>query len=218
MGLLDVINGMLNGPRGQRQSQPGAKGGMSPITMAILGLLAYKALKGGGVLGGAQPSAPGGQGRPIPVPPERTASAGWPSGGLSDILGGLLGGAPAKPGGSLNDMIPGGLGGLLSGAAAGTVLSGGLSNLIKDLQNAGHGQAAQSWVSTGPNQQIAPNDLAAALGADTINALSKKTDMTPDDLLVGLSQHLPEIVDQLTPEGRLPTEKEAATLVETAAA
>jgi uncharacterized protein YidB (DUF937 family) len=218
MGLLDVINGMMNGPRGQRQPQADAKGGMSPITMAILGLLAYKALKGSGVLGSAQPSAPGGQGAPMPVPPERTTGTGWPSGGLSDILGGLLSGAAAKPGGALSDMPPGGLGGVFGGAAAGTVLSGGLGNLIKDMQNAGQGQAAQSWVSTGPNQQIAPNDLAASLGADTINALSKQTGMTRDDLLAGLSQHLPEIIDQLTPAGRLPTEREAAELVGRAAA
>ncbi len=67
MGLLDVINGMLNGPRGQRQPQPEGKGGMSPITMAILGLLAYKALKSSGVLGGSRPAAPG-QGPPTPGP------------------------------------------------------------------------------------------------------------------------------------------------------
>ena len=55
MGLLDVLNGMQNGPRGQRTS--GASGGsMSPITMAILGLIAYKALKS---FNGSQPSAAG---------------------------------------------------------------------------------------------------------------------------------------------------------------
>lgn len=216
MGLLDVMNGMLNGPQGQRQPQPQAKSGMSPITMAILGLLAYKALKGSGVLGSAQP---GGPGRPTSVPPERPAGASTPGGELSDLLGGLLGSGPGRPGGgNLSDLIPGGLGGLLGGAAAGSVLSGGLGNLIKDLQNAGLGQTAQSWVNTGPNQQIAPNDLAAALGADTIETLTKQTGMTRDDLLTGLSQHLPEIVDQLTPQGRLPTEKEAVQLMESSAA
>ena len=54
MGLLDVLNGMQNGPRGQRgPSATSSSGGMSPITMAILGLLAYKAMKG---LTGGQPS------------------------------------------------------------------------------------------------------------------------------------------------------------------
>jgi hypothetical protein len=43
MGLLDILNGMQNGPRGQRQpSPPGKSGGMSPLMMALLGLLAYK--------------------------------------------------------------------------------------------------------------------------------------------------------------------------------
>ena len=47
MGLMDILNGMQNGPRGQRQpTPPGQGGGMSPIMMALLGLLAYKAMKG----------------------------------------------------------------------------------------------------------------------------------------------------------------------------
>ena len=63
MGLMDILNGMQNGPRGQQQQAPaGSGGGMSPMTMALLGLLAYKAIKGGGlgnILGGgvfAEPS------------------------------------------------------------------------------------------------------------------------------------------------------------------
>ncbi|HEX4556331.1 MAG TPA: YidB family protein [Xanthobacteraceae bacterium] len=205
MGLLDVVNGVLNGPRGQSQPQTAAKGGMSPMTMAILGVLAFKALKGSGVLGGAQSAARSEDHEA----PGLVPSAGAPGGGLSDILGGLLGG-----GGSTS----GGLGGLLGGAAAGGALSGGLSNLLKDFQNAGHGQAAQSWVGTGPNQPIAPNDLAAALGADTLDALTKQTGMTRSDLLAGLSQHLPGVVDQLTPHGRLPSGNEAAELLENAPA
>jgi uncharacterized protein YidB (DUF937 family) len=214
MGLLDILNGMQNGPRGQRQpSSGGSGGGMSPIMMALLGLLAYKALKGSG----GQAAAPVGTGRPASVPSSGTVTN--PGGGLGDILGGLFGGrqsgAPtgAKPGGSFADMIPGGLGGLLGGAAAGSVLSGGLGNLIKEFQQSGNGRAAQSWVGTGPNQEIASNDLADALGKDTLDALSQQTGMQRDDLLTGLRQHLPEFVDQLTPNGRLPTEEEASHMV-----
>jgi uncharacterized protein YidB (DUF937 family) len=93
------------------------------------------------------------------------------------------------------------------------VLSGGLGNLIRDLQNGGHGDVADSWVQPGPNRQIAPGDLAHALGGDTLDALSRQTGMDHDDLLEGLSQHLPEVVDQLTPQGRLPTEDEASRMV-----
>jgi uncharacterized protein YidB (DUF937 family) len=205
MGLLDILNGMQNGPRGQRQPNTNTSGGggLSPMMMALLGLLAYKALKGSG----GQAAAPG-------------VNPNSPGGGLGDLLGGLLGGGPgARPGGAgpggggLADMIPGGLGGLLGGAAAGSVLSGGLGNLIKELQQSGQGSAAQSWVGTGPNEEIAPNDLANALGSDTLESLSRQTGMGQNDLLAGLSQYLPDLVDQLTPNGRLPTEDEASRLV-----
>jgi uncharacterized protein YidB (DUF937 family) len=191
MGLLDILSGMQRGPRGQ--SQPGAGGGMSPLTMALLGLLAYKAVKS---IGGGQP-APG----QAPLPP-----GGTRAGGLGDLLGGLFGGAGAPPSG-------GDLGKILAGPAAGSVISNGLGSLIKDLQSSGHGQAAQSWIGDGPNQQIAPGKLADALGADTLNALARQTGMQRDELLDGLSQHLPGLVDQLTPQGRVPTADEASRMV-----
>jgi uncharacterized protein YidB (DUF937 family) len=217
MGLADVLTGMMNGPRGQRQPSSGGGGGMSPIMMALLGLLAYKAFKGRG--GQAAPS--GGVGQTGRIPPGTPVSAGTSGGGLEDILGGLFGGKPgsmptgtgAKPGGSLSDLFPGGLGSVLGGAAAGSVLSGGLGNIIKELQDSGHGRAAQSWVGTGANEEIAPKDLANALGSQTLNTLSKQTGLSVDDLLAGLSQHLPDLVDQLTPNGRLPTNEEAARMV-----
>jgi uncharacterized protein YidB (DUF937 family) len=203
MGLLDILNSLQNSPRGQQPTG----GGMSPMTMALLGVLAYKALKS---FGGSQPAAPGGKG---------TMTASNPAGGLGDLLGGLLSGKPGgvptggKPGASLNDLFPGGLGSLLGGAAAGSVLSGGLDKLIKGFQDSGHGNVAQSWVGRGPNQEIAPNDLATALGSDTIEALSNQTGMSHTDLLAGLSQNLPDFIDQLTPDGRLPTTEEASRIL-----
>ena len=218
MGLTDILTGMMHGPRGQRQpGSSGGGGGMSPLMMALLGLLAYKAFKGRSHQG----PNPGATERP--VAPGGTASAGPPGGGLGDILGGLFGGKAsslpsgtatgAKPSGSLSNLFPGGLGGLLGGAAAGSVLSGSLGNIIKELQDSGHGRVAQSWVGTGPNEEVAPKDLANALGSDTLNALSRQTGLSMDDLLAGLSQHLPDLVDQLTPNGRLPTEEEAGRMV-----
>jgi uncharacterized protein YidB (DUF937 family) len=221
MGLSDILTGMMNGPHGQRQpSSGGRSGGMSPLVMALLGLLAYKALKGRG----GQAASPAGTGQPARVPPGSAAGTGGPGGGLGDILGGLLGARPAgttpsaapgaQPGGgSLNDLIPGGLGGLLGGAAAGSVLSEGLNNLIKGFQESGHGTVAQSWVGSGPNQEIGHNDLANALGSDTIDTLSRHTGMERGDLLDMLRQQLPEFVDQLTPQGRVPTEQEASRMV-----
>lgn len=203
MGLLDILNGMQNGPGGQRQpSAPSAGGGnaMSPIMIALLGLLAYKALSGSAAV-------PAGK-TPQPQSPDATPNA---AGGLGGLLGGLLGGKSG--GGGLGGLIPGGLGSVFGGATAGSVLSGGLGNVVKELQNNGQSSAALSWVGTGPNKEIAPDDLGKALGDDTLNALVEHTGMNRADLLAGLSQNLPHLVDQLTPNGRLPTNDEASQMM-----
>jgi hypothetical protein len=87
MGLLDVLNGMQNGPRGQQTPNAGS-GGMSPITMAVLGLLAYKALKSFTGQPNANPAAPGSATRPASLPDQNTNAGG----GLGDLLRGGLGG------------------------------------------------------------------------------------------------------------------------------
>jgi uncharacterized protein YidB (DUF937 family) len=102
------------------------------------------------------------------------------------------------------------LGGLLAGGAAGSILSGGLGDLLKQFEQNGHSEAASSWVGTGPNKQISPNDLESALGADQISALSAQTGLSRNDLLSGLAQQLPNVINQLTPDGRMPTEHEAS--------
>lgn len=192
MGLLDVLNGMQNGPRGpSTPSSQQSSGGMSPMTMAILGLLAWKAFKH---LTASQPGAAP-QSAPAPVPPPVNAGTG---GGLGGALGG----------GGLGDVLKGGLGGLLAGGAAGTVLSGGLGDLLNQLQQGGHGDTASTWVGKGENKAIAPGDLANALGADQIQSLSAQSGLSRDELLSGLSQYLPQVIDHLTPDGRLPTEDE----------
>ena len=180
MGLIDVLNGMQNGPHGPRGSSTGSGGGMSPLTMAVLGLLAYKAVKSFTSQPAAAPAAP--------AAPGSSQSAG--------------------SGGSLGDILKSGLGGLLAGGAAGSVLSGGLNDLLKQFQQSGQGDVAKTWVGNGPNKAISSDDLAKALGGDQINTLMAHTGLSRQDLLAGLSQYLPEAVNQLTPDGRLPTEQE----------
>jgi uncharacterized protein YidB (DUF937 family) len=180
MGLIDVLNGMQNGPHGPRGSSTGSGGGMSPLTMAVIGLLAYKAVKSFTSQPGAAPATP--------AAPGSSQSAG--------------------SGGGLGDLLKNGLGGLLAGGAAGSVLSGGLNDLLKQFQQSGHGDVAKTWVADGPNKAISSDDLAKALGGDQINTLMTHTGLSRQDLLAGLSQYLPEAVNQLTPDGRLPTEQE----------
>ena len=143
-------------------------------------------------------------------------------GGLGGLLGGLAGGAPqgplpggraAAPSGGLEDLLKGGLGGLLAGGAAGGAWSGGLGDLLKQFQQNGLGDVADSWVGTGPNKDISTSDLARSIGYDDIDALARRTGLSQDELLSGLREQLPEVIDQLTPDGRLPTEDEAARWV-----
>jgi len=193
MGLLDILNGMQNGPRGQSTPAPaGSSGGMSPIAMALMGLLAYKAIKH---LSPGQTNA--GTTRPDVTP----AAPGPTGGGLSSLQGGLGG------------LLQGPLGGLLAGGAAGRVLSGGLNDLLKQFQQSGLSDVAQSWVNTGPNKAIAASDLSKVLGEDQIKALMTRSGLSRDQLIAGLSQQLPELINQLTPNGRLPTEHEVSRLI-----
>ena len=186
MGLMDILNGMQNGPRGE--TEPG-KGGMSPMTMAILAMLAYKAFKHVSGSGSAPQIPSGGN---APSLPSSTTQA---------------------DGGGLGGLLKGGLGGLLAGGAAGSILSGGLGDLIKQFQEKGQGDVANSWVGKGPNKPIDTNDLASALGADQLNALMQHTGLGREELLQDLSTHLPDAVNDATPEGRLPTEHEASRWV-----
>jgi len=175
MSLLDVLGG------GRNKSG----GGMSPITMALLGLLAYRTYKGKGRL------------------------ADMLGRNKADDLGGGLstGGADAGTGGLL-----GGLGGLLSGGAAGGLLSGGLKDLLDKFQENGQGDKAQSWVSKGPNQGMSPAELEQGLGQERIEWLMQQTGLSKEELLEGLSKELPDAVDRLTPEGHIPSEREAERL------
>jgi uncharacterized protein YidB (DUF937 family) len=206
MGLLDVLNGMQNGPRGPRQSFPTGGSGTSPWMMALLGLLAYKAMKG---RGGQNPLG-GNRGQPMSDP--RTSGA--PGGGLGDLLGGMFGGgARAGTGmgsGGMGGGLGGMLGGLLAGGAAGGLLNSGLRNLVGDLEQNGQGETARSWIGTGENQSISQSELANAVGINDIDAVAQQTGMPREQVLSSLSEHLPEFVNQLTPDGRLPTDDEAA--------
>lgn len=183
MGLLDVLTGMRNGPRGGGGFGSGRGGGMSPILLAALGLLAYKAVKS---FSTAPQPAQHPQGSPPPGAPA-------PSDGLGGLLQslGLGGGAAGAP--------AGGLGG---------ILSGGLGDLVKQFQTAGKGEVADSWVGAGQNRTIPPTDLAEVLTPEQIDFLTQKTGLSRDELLAGLSRQLPEVVDQLTPQGRLPAPHE----------
>lgn len=122
---------------------------------------------------------------------------GGAGGGLGGLLGGLAGGASG-----------GGLGGLLGRATAGGALSGGLGGLLDHFQQNGHGKTANSWVSTEANEPIEERQLEQALGPDVMDDLTQRTGLSRQELLARLARELPKAVDEMTPQGKLPTEEE----------
>jgi uncharacterized protein YidB (DUF937 family) len=94
-------------------------------------------------------------------------------------------------------------------AGTGDVL-GGLGGLLDRFQQNGLGDVINSWIGPGANKAVTPGQLSSALGPDVIKSLTQKSGMSQQDLMAQLSQILPGVVDKLTPNGRLPTQAEAA--------
>lgn len=124
------------------------------------------------------------------------ASAAPQAQGQPQAGGGLLGG--------LGGILGSGLGGVLGGLGG----AGALGGLIGQLQNKGLGDQVNSWVSTGQNQSVAPQQLEQALGGETLDELQQQTGLPRDQLLSELSQHLPEAINEATPHGRIPDDDE----------
>lgn len=184
MGLLDGILG------GGDTRQSGATSTMSKMALAAIGLLAYKAIKDGGlpnIFGRSDKPESGETGRRQSASSESSASS---SSGGEGILGGMLG-----------------------GAAGGSALAGGLGDLLKQFQQSGKSDVADSWVSTGQNKSVTPAELEQTLGPERVEWLVVQTGLPRDELLAGLCQELPVVVDRLTPEGRVPSEQEATRMM-----
>jgi uncharacterized protein YidB (DUF937 family) len=106
--------------------------------------------------------------------------------------------------GSAPSGIAGVLMNVLSGGGSGQ--AGGLAGLISRFQQAGLGHIAGSWVGNGPNQSVTPEQLQSVFGEDQVQKMARQADMPPHHFLAALSQHLPRVVDGMTPNGQLPEE------------
>lgn len=114
---------------------------------------------------------------------------------IQGILGGLLGA----------NQTGGGIAGMLDGSQGG---KGGLQGLLSKFEGVGLGDVAQSWVGSGPNKPVTPQQLGGILGPDQVQGMSQQSGMAPHDLLSQLSQHLPDLIDKMTPNGQVPTTAE----------
>jgi uncharacterized protein YidB (DUF937 family) len=126
---------------------------------------------------------------------------------LAEMLGSMTSGSARAPGAENQPRgQTGGLGDMFGGAGIVSVLSDGLRDLVERFRQAGQGETAESWVAQGPNRDVAPDQLESAIGADTLEALTKQTGLSREEILSRLTRELPSAVDKYTPEGRLPAE------------
>jgi uncharacterized protein YidB (DUF937 family) len=98
------------------------------------------------------------------------------------------------------------LGGVV-GAEMATVVNGliekhgGVQGIIAQLEQQGLGSTVRSWVGSGANQAITPDQIHQAFGSDAVKQIAARLNMTPEDLAAKLSQVLPQAIDKLTPGG-----------------
>lgn len=119
---------------------------------------------------------------------------------LDSVVGALGAGGAGGAGGGQGELMNAVIG--LLGQGGGV---GGLAGLLEQFQRSGLGDVAASWVSTGQNLPVSADQLTQVLGHDTIGHLAQQLGLSNGDLAGQLSQLLPQVVDQLTPNGQLPT-------------
>ncbi len=115
----------------------------------------------------------------------------------------------------LLDQVVGAISGNAEGSGESSVLSsvlhlvnnpetGGLSGLIGAFQQGGLGEVVQSWISTGQNQPIAPDQLESVLGSNVVSEIAGKLGIDPQQASGQLAELLPQVIDKLTPDGQVP--------------
>lgn len=147
--------------------------------------------------------------------------------GLDDIVGGMLGGQSGGATGGLGSILGSVLGGGNTAAGSGSSKSilvaalipialnwiqsnGGLSGALNKVQQMGFGSEVQSWMSTEQqNQKLDPNQITQLFDQKEINQVSQQTGADETEVRQGLAELLPEVVNQLTPNGGLDQEQQA---------
>lgn len=117
-------------------------------------------------------------------------------------------GASGSGGGLLDE-----IGSAFGSAGSGRNLKEGLDSLLDRFRTAGHGEKADSWVSSGENRSLGEDELESAIGSDTLDELAQKTGLSRAEIAKRLATALPETVHRLTPQGRVPSETEAQELI-----
>jgi uncharacterized protein YidB (DUF937 family) len=118
---------------------------------------------------------------------------------LDSVIGGLAGGGQAGGGGPQGQLLH-----VVAGMLANGAQGGGLGDLIARFQQNGLGDVIGSWIGTGGNLPISPDQLSRVLGPDRLGQIASQLGLSHGDAAGQLSQLLPQALDKLTPEGSVP--------------
>ena len=183
MGLLDeVLGAAMRGGQGQQHGQGGG-GGLGDLL--------------GGLLGGQQGAQQGGQGGDVADLGLSGREANQ-AGGLGGMLGSLLGGGAGTGTGGLASV----LGSLLGNDGR----LGGLGGILSRFNQAGLGDKANSWVGSGQNEPVNADQVANALGHDTVSDVASKLGVPTGAAGGLLAAILPMLIDRMTPHGQAPAQ------------
>lgn len=116
--------------------------------------------------------------------------------GIEDLIGSVMGGQGGFDLGKLTQM-------------AGPLMEmiqkqGGLGSIVSQLQNSPIGSQVNSWIGTGSNESVSPDQVEQALGADKVQELAQESGLSEQDVAGGLSALLPNLINQVTPNGSIP--------------
>jgi uncharacterized protein YidB (DUF937 family) len=93
--------------------------------------------------------------------------------------------------------------------------AGGIQGIMEKFQKSGLGDVVASWVGTGQNQSITPDQITQALGQENIQVITQEVNIPAEQSGNLLSELLPVLIDQLTPNGQVPDQNQMANLGKT---
>lgn len=132
------------------------------------------------------------------------------TGGIGDILGSVLG--TQRSGSSGKGML---IAALLPMVLSWVQRNGGLSAALSKITSMGYDNQARSWLSPHEqNDNLDPNEISRLFDEHEIQQVAKQTGANESEVRQGLAELLPEVMNQLTPNGNLDNENEANQEIE----
>lgn len=85
---------------------------------------------------------------------------------------------------------------------------GGIAALVEKFQQGGLGGIVESWISSGANHPVSPDQVTSALGSPAVASLAEKLGIDPQTASSLIAEHLPKVVDTLSPEGQVDSQQD----------